>query len=123
MFDSTQYQLLDFGNSRRLERFGPIVLDRPCPTAESIRPAAPRLWSMADAQFERPEAEQGQWTVRGETPQRWTIAHGRMTFELKRSDFGHVGLFPEQAENWDWIVEQVGRRPPDAAGAVKVLHL
>ena len=115
MFDSTQYQLLDFGDGRRLERFGPVVLDRPARRPKSIRPVAPRLWSSADARFERIEAEQGQWTLRGDPPQRWTIAHGRMTLELKRTDFGHVGLFPEQAENWDWIAEQVRRSPPDAA--------
>ena len=115
MLDSTQYQLLDFGDGRRLERFGPVVLDRPCPAAESIRPAAPLLWSAADARFERLEAEQGRWILRGDPPRRWTIAHGRMTLELKRTDFGHVGLFPEQAENWDWIAEQVRRSRPGAA--------
>ena len=43
--------------------------------------------------------------------------------ELKRTDFGHVGLFPEQAENWDWIAEQVGRSPSHAAGPMKILNL
>ena len=123
MFDSTQYQLLDFGDGRRLERFGPVVLDRPCPAAETIRPAAPGLWSSADARFDRSEDEPGQWTLRGDPPQPWTIAHGRISLELKRTDFGHVGLFPEQAENWDWIAGQVGRSPPDAASPIKVLNL
>ena len=115
MFDPTQYQLLDFGDGRRLERFGPVVLDRPCPAAESIRPVAPRLWPTAAARFERIEAEEGQWTLRGDPPRQWTIAHDRMILELKRTDFGHVGLFPEQAENWDWIAAQVRRVPPSAA--------
>ena len=123
MFDSTQYQLLDFGDSRRLERFGPVMLDRPCPAAASIRPAAPRLWSLAHARFERLEADQGRWIVRGDPPQRWTIAHNRINLELKRTDFGHVGQFPEQAENWDWIAEQVGRSHSDAAGPMNVLNL
>ena len=123
MFDPTQYQLLDFGDGRRLERFGPVVLDRPCPAAESIRPVAPRLWSTAAARFERIEAEEGQWTLRGDPPRQWTIAHDRMILELKRTDFGHVGLFPEQAENWDWIAAQVRRVPPSAASAMKILNL
>jgi 23S rRNA (cytosine1962-C5)-methyltransferase len=123
MFDSTQYQLLDFGDGRLLERFGTVVLDRPCPSADSVRPVAPRLWSSADARFERIKAEQGQWTLRGDPPQHWTIAHGRMTLELKRTGFGHVGVFPEQAENWDWIAEQVRRVPSDAVSAMKVLNL
>ena len=46
-----------------------------------------------------------------------------MTLELKRTDFGHVGLFPEQAENWDWIAEQVRRVRRAAASAMKVLNL
>ena len=107
MFDSTQYQLLDFGDGRRLERFGPVVLDRPCPAADSFRPATSELWSSADGRFERSEAEQGQWSLRGNLPPHWIIAHGRTILALKRTDFGHVGMFPEQAENWDWIAEQV----------------
>jgi 23S rRNA (cytosine1962-C5)-methyltransferase len=114
---------LDFGDGRRLERFGPVVLDRPCPAAESLRRAAPSLWSSADARFDRLEAEQGRWVLRGDPIPQWTISHGRMAFELKRTDFGHVGLFPEQAENWDWIAEQVKRQPCIATGAMNVLNL
>jgi 23S rRNA (cytosine1962-C5)-methyltransferase len=100
------YQLLDFGGGRRLERFGPIVLDRPCPAAERIERADPDAWRQADARFEGREAEKGVWTDRRELPERWTIQHGRLHFELKRTDFGHLGLFPEQVENWNWIAEQ-----------------
>ena len=123
MFDSTQYQLLDFGDGRRLERFGPVMLDRPCPTADSFQPATPELWSSADGRFERSEAERGQWSLRGNLPQHWAIAHGRITLALKRTDFGHVGMFPEQAENWDWIAKQVRRSPSDGAIALKILNL
>ena len=123
MFDSTQYQLLDFGDCRRLERFGPVVLDRPCPAAESMQPADPELWSSADARFERFEGESGRWALRGDPPHRWTIAHDRMTLELKRTDFGHVGLFPEQAENWDWIADQVRRNSSGAASPMRILNL
>jgi 23S rRNA (cytosine1962-C5)-methyltransferase len=97
------YQLLDFGDGRRLERFGEIVLDRPCPAAEAVRPADPASWARADARFEGREAEKGQWTQRRELPARWAVAFDALRFELKRTDFGHVGLFPEQAENWRWI--------------------
>jgi len=122
MFDSSQYQLLDFGDGRRLERLGPVVLDRPCPTAELILLAAPGLWSSADARFERTAAE-GQWTLRGHALQRWTVVHRRIVFELKRTSVGQIGLFPEQAENWDWIGEQVGRATSVAASAMKILNL
>ena len=97
------YQLLDFGDGRRLERFGAVVLDRPCPVAAGMQRADPASWAAADARFEGREEEMGQWTLRRELPERWTVAVGGLRFELKRTDFGHVGLFPEQAENWAWL--------------------
>ena len=44
-------------------------------------------------------------------PERWTVSHGPLRFELKRTDFGHLGLFPEQAENWEWIARVVSLVP------------
>jgi 23S rRNA (cytosine1962-C5)-methyltransferase len=108
MLAAETYQLLDFGDGRRLERFGPLTLDRPCPAAEHFVPADPAAWQQADARFERSGAEQGQWTCRRELPQQWTIAHGGLVFELKRTAFGHLGLFPEQADNWQWLAAQLG---------------
>jgi 23S rRNA (cytosine1962-C5)-methyltransferase len=107
-----RYALLDFGDGRRLERFGRLVLDRPCPAAEGLQRADADTWSQADARFEQSErlaadgtsAQRGRWILRRELPERWTVSHGPLRFELKRTDFGHVGLFPEQAENWEWIV-------------------
>lgn len=121
--DSSGYELLDFGDGRRLERFGPVVLDRPCPAAASTRAMAPDLWASADARFERMEADQGRWILRGDWPPHWTITLGRLTFQLKRTDFGHVGVFPEQDESWGWLAEQVRRSPSCSTGAVKVLNL
>jgi 23S rRNA (cytosine1962-C5)-methyltransferase len=106
MLVSEDYQLLDFGGGRRLERFGPITLDRPCPAAETFERADPAAWAQADARFEGRDQEKGQWTLRRELPERWAVAYGPSRFELKRTDFGHLGLFPEQAENWEWILEQ-----------------
>lgn len=119
MFSPDQYQLLDFGDGRKLERFGELVLDRPSPAAEAVRPRVrPEDWQN-DARYERNSADTGQWEGAASLPETWFVKHGASTFELKRTDFGHIGLFPEQAENWDWIAEQVRRcpRPP------KVLNL
>jgi 23S rRNA (cytosine1962-C5)-methyltransferase len=100
------YQLLDFGDGRHLERFGEIVLDRPCPAAESFQRSVPDLWKGADARFEGREQQRGQWVDRRELPDCWVVTFGPLQFELKRTEFGHLGLFPEQAENWDWIAER-----------------
>lgn len=109
MFPSDQYHLLDFGDGRRLERFGPLVLDRPCPAAEGVARSEPAIWEQVDARFERTDDEQGQWICRRELPERWTINHGSMVLELKRTDFGHLGVFPEQADNWEWIESTLAR--------------
>nr|MBC8426721.1 class I SAM-dependent methyltransferase [bacterium] len=129
MFSVNQYQLLDFGDGRRLERFGPLVLDRPCPAAEEVTPAEPALWQAADGRFARTDGKQGEWMSAGPLPERWTISHGPLTLELKRTEFGHLGVFAEQAANWDWLTEQISAahppgRTPDAGGSpLKVLNL
>lgn len=124
MFSGKEYELLDFGGGRRLERFGQYVLDRPCPAAVSFAAADAGLWPSADARFDGRDQERGQWSCRRELPERWNIAHGSSRFELKRTEFGHLGVFPEQAENWDWIMVQC-RRPAsqDASRKLKILNL
>jgi 23S rRNA (cytosine1962-C5)-methyltransferase len=116
---SDLYELLDFGAGRRLEAFGPIRLDRPCPAAEGTTCAAPELWATAQARFDRTGDEAGVWTARGDLPARWTVPLGGCCFELKRTEFGHLGLFPEQTENWAWIADQVRA----AGGPLRVLNL
>lgn len=119
MFTPDQYQLIDFGGGRRLERFGPWRLDRPSPAAERIARADPDAWRQADARFDRTDGEEGRWSLKRKLPERWTIAHGPVTFELKLTPAGQVGVFPEQAANWDWITEQL-----QAAGrALRILNL
>jgi 23S rRNA (cytosine1962-C5)-methyltransferase len=123
MFTNADYQLLDFGNARRLERFGVFILDRPCPAAESFSRANPSLWSQADAKFEGRDEQRGLWLDRRELPERWNVAHGPLCFELKRTEFGHLGLFPEQAENWDWIAEQSRSVDEMRSLGLKILNL
>ncbi|MGD0654877.1 MAG: class I SAM-dependent methyltransferase [Thermoguttaceae bacterium] len=118
MFNTKDYQLLDFGRGRRLERFGDYVLDRPCPAVEKSEKSDPPAWDKADALFEDNGEMEGRWICRRELPNRWTVAHGTLRFELKRTPFGQIGLFPEQVENWDWIgarVQGSGFRVQDLA--------
>jgi 23S rRNA (cytosine1962-C5)-methyltransferase len=119
MFAINQYELLDFGGGRKLERFGPRVLDRPSPAAEDFASRRPAWWRSADARYERIDAERGEWIVHREWPPRWTVEHGAFQLELKPTEFGHLGVFPEQAPNWDWIAAQVSK----AGRPLKVLNL
>lgn len=121
MWDRTQYELLDFGGGRKLERFAGVLLDRPSPAAEGVHPARPEEWAAAHARYERISGDRGTWRGSENVPAPWWVRQGEITLELKLTDFGHVGLFPEQAENWEWLQRQVraAERPPK----VKVLNL
>lgn len=119
MFPPDQYQLLDFGEGRRLEQFASIRLDRPCPAAEQLPKSDPRAWGHVDGRFERLGDEQGRWELTGELPDRWNISAGALRLELKRTEFGHLGVFPEHAGTWDWIAARVA----SAGRAIRVLNL
>lgn len=120
MFASDEYQLLDFGEGRKLEQFGGVVLDRLCPAAEGAAPADRQLWKQPATRYQRTSGDKGVWQASGAAqPAPWTIAHESFRLELKLTEFGHLGVFPEQAANWDWI----GERVRQASGRIKVLNL
>ena len=100
-----EYALLDSGDGKKLERFGRVVLSRPCAQAvwAPTRPAAE--WARADAAFDRTEGNQ--WHNRGALPGHWTIRVGGIAFQLSGTDFGHLGIFPEQRAQWCWIRDTV----------------
>jgi len=116
-----QYELIDFGRGRRLERFGAILLDRPWPAVERHEPNRPEDWERADARFEGPRAGRGRWVARRTLPETWTIELASLRFQLKPTPWGQVGVFPEQRANWQWIARQFGAQahagvPAGAAG-------
>lgn len=110
------YELLDSGNGAKLERFGEIVLARPC--AQAVwQPQRPARWKSADATFDREDGNR--WHGRNRLPQEWVIDVDGARFRLSGTDFGHLGIFPEQRAQWTWIRETVA-----AAGRpVRVLNL
>lgn len=114
----TDYELLDCGNFEKLERFGPYILARPEPQAVWDRSLTESQWGQkAHAIFSRDKGsqEKGQWHLQGKMPERWTIQYGTPTLNLKAklalSSFKHVGIFPEQAVNWDYIAQTVQNMP------------
>ena len=109
------YELVDSGQGRKLERFGDVTLARPCSQA-LWRPAKPASeWARADASFDREEGNR--WHGRSNLPKRWSIETAGIRFKLGGTDFGHLGIFPEQRAQWRWIRSRVaeaaarGRRP------------
>lgn len=103
-------ELLDAGDDRRLERFGDLVVDRPAPEAEWPR-RDPDAWSSADLVFDR----DGGWQGAGDVPSAWEVDDGDLSFELRPTPTGQVGLFPEQALNRAWVRDLLTGLPADPA--------
>jgi len=115
------YALLDSGDGKKLERFGPYVLARPCSQAV-WKPALPApAWQQAHAAFDRLDGNQ--WHNRGALPKAWDIRIAGITFKLSGTDFGHLGIFPEQRAQWQWIRETVQAACTARGRAVQVLNL
>ena len=109
------YELLDSGDGRKLERFGRYVLARPCSQALWRPSLSPADWNRADASFDREDGNR--WHGRSNLPKEWQIETAGIRFRLGGTDFGHLGIFPEQRAQWRWIRRQVEGRMP------KVLNL
>lgn len=117
MGDSGGYELIDVGDGRRLERFGGLVVDRPAPMAEDT-PRDPPAWAGADLRFDRYVG----WMAIGEgEPRAWVVAEGDLRFELRPTDTGQLGLFPEQAPNRAWVRDAVSH--VIAGGPIRILNL
>lgn len=95
------YTLLDSGQFRKLEQVGPYVIVRPAPTAVWNPLLPDKKWATADAEFVRFSDGNGDWKVRhAECKKPFNIEISKLTFEIKLTSFGHLGVFPEQASNW-----------------------
>jgi 23S rRNA (cytosine1962-C5)-methyltransferase len=104
------YQLLDSGNMRKLEQVGPYLMVRPAPQA-LWRPRLPQAaWQRAVAVYERDSSGSGQWQFRGSVKREYDILFSNISLRIKLTDFGHLGLFPEQTANWEWLRHLIRRR-------------
>ncbi len=113
------YELIDSGNGEKLERFGKYILSRPEPQAVWDKSMAATEWAkMVDATFvkEKGNPEKGIWTKQNsKIPEKWEMKYKTnlldLTFKISLSSFKHVGLFPEQASNWDYIAQKLSTSP------------
>ncbi|MES2733349.1 MAG: class I SAM-dependent methyltransferase [Bacteroidota bacterium] len=125
------YQLIDSGNFEKLEKFGDYILARPEPQAVWDKSLADSEWEeRADAFFrkEKNNPEKGQWERKKGIPEHWRMPYRHLpldlTFNLSLSSFKHVGIFPEQAANWEYIYEKVNAiRTKGGVNQPKVLNL
>jgi 23S rRNA (cytosine1962-C5)-methyltransferase len=127
------YELIDSGDFSKLERFGPYVTIRPEPKALWHKSMSDEQWRQAAHTEFKPGAgfgkagkeDSGTWTMLHKMQEQWTIAYPAVGFNLRLglTSFKHVGVFPEQAPNWDFIFRSVQDIAATQAAAPKVLNL
>jgi len=112
------YTLLDAGNGEKLERWGHIKTIRPDPQAIWPR-VNPALWQNPHMYYHRSKAGGGHWEKHLPTPETWDISYNGLKFIIRPTGFKHMGLFPEQAVNWSWMIDKIkaSNRP------IKILNL
>lgn len=120
MHRADDYELIDFGDAARLERFGALIIDRPHPGAFGAR-RDPDPWATADLHFDRDRGWDGSATP--DAP--WPIEVAGLTLELRPTEAGQVGLFPEHLSAIPWLCERIVERvmPPGEPAPPSVLHL
>ena len=100
--DVNSYSLLDSGNRRKLEAFGPYRVIRPAPTALWRPFLNEKEWEGAAGRFIRDSAA-GRWESPNHLAEKWVVDLGSYKFLIKPTGFGHMGLFPEQLPQWELI--------------------
>ncbi len=113
------YEILDMANGEKLERWGNITLIRPDPQIIWKEKTFPEKWKKADARYVRSSTGGGSWTYKSQVPKSWKITYKDLTFNIKPMGFKHTGIFPEQAVNWDWMMNKI----QGSKREIKVLNL
>lgn len=112
------YECINAGNSEKLERWGNIILRRPEPQA--MWPTEfDKTWESVDGIYYRFKDGGGHWEFAHKLPEFWTVNYKELTFKVSPTNFKHTGLFPEQATNWDFMMEKIR----EAKSPIKVLNL
>ena len=107
------YELIDCGDFEKLERFGNLVLCRPEPQAVWKKTLPEQEWKkLTNIRFKGRSATSGEWVKSaGNLPDRWNVEYKnddvKINLRLGLTSFKHVGVFPEQAVNWDYISSSI----------------
>ena len=113
------YECIDAGNGEKLERWKDVILRRPDPQAIWEKSSSLELWKKPHAHYIRSKQGGGHWEYKKDIPEFWTISYKDLTFKVSPTNFKHTGLFPEQAVNWDWMMDKISNSNRD----IKVLNL
>ena len=117
--DWKDYEILDMANGEKLERWGNVFLVRPDPQIIWKDKSYPQNWKKVNAKYHRSKTGGGAWEYSRKMPKAWQIKYKNLTFNIKPMGFKHTGLFPEQAVNWDWMIDKIKNEKRE----IKVLNL
>lgn len=118
--DFFEYQILDMSEGMKLENWNGKELLRPDPQIIWNKKMKPEYWDKVDAIYHRNNKGGGNWEIKNKKlPESWQIHYNNLTFNVKLMGFKHTGLFPEQAYNWNYIINKIQK----AQRKVKVLNL
>ena len=115
--DWKDYEILDMADGEKLERWGNFLLIRPDPQIIWKEKSFKDKWGQANARYNR--SNKGGWQYKKRLPESWQIKYKNLTFNIKPMGFKHTGLFPEQAVNWDWMIDKI----KNSKRNIKVLNL
>lgn len=116
--DWVDYECIDAGNGEKLERWGNVILRRPDPQAMWYTDDYSK-WKKVDGFYHRSKFGGGNWEFFSKLDEFWTIDYKGLTFKVSPTGFKHTGLFPEQAVNWDFMMEKI----KNSNRKIKVLNL
>jgi len=104
--DWIDYRCLASGNGEKLERWGEFILRRPDPQIvwESSHD---NIWKEWDGFYHRSNKGGGSWEFKRKLPEHWKVNYKGLTFKVSPTNFKHTGIFPEQAVNWDYVMNKI----------------
>lgn len=113
------YKIIDAGNGEKLEMWKDVMLRRPDPQALWPIDTNNKKWNNPDGFYHRSSKGGGSWQFFKKLPDYWTVSYGDLTFKVSPTNFKHTGLFPEQAVNWDYMIDKIR----NSGRKIKVLNL
>lgn len=113
------YECIDTGDGEKLERWKDIILRRPDPQVIWPQGDESDLWKAPHAHYHRSKSGGGSWEFKKKFKDSWTISYKDLRFKVSPTGFKHTGLFPEQAANWDFMMDKIKSANRD----IRVLNL
>ena len=101
------YECIATGEGEKIERWGNIILNRPDPQIIWNKDKTNKIWNNWDGYYHRSSQGGGSWEFRKKLPEYWTINYKHLKFKVSPTNFKHTGIFPEQATNWDYIMDKL----------------